>query len=296
MFRWPRRRRPAGPPASPRHRWGRPRARGWPRRCPPATAPRTLAQLVVSRMTLAEKLGELVLDASGSLRERERRRRPPVHPLAHPVRRPLGPGLRRHRGHPAARARWPSVPPSTRRWPSSTARCSAPRPVARVSTSARARTSTSTGSRPVGRADESYGEDPLLTTDLGVADIEGIQAQGVMADAKHLLAYQPGDQPGCARRPGAEPCAPGDLPAAVQGGRHPGARGLPHVRLPAARRRVPVRGPRARPGPRPVGVRRLRPLRPRCRPRPGHRPGVAGRPAEAVLGRRALRADGARAR
>ncbi len=41
-----------------------------------------------------------------------------------------------------------------------------------------------------GRADESYGEDPLLTTQLGLADIRGIQAQGVMADAKHLLAYQ----------------------------------------------------------------------------------------------------------
>jgi len=41
-----------------------------------------------------------------------------------------------------------------------------------------------------GRADESYGEDPLLTSALGVADIEGIQSQGVMADAKHFLAYQ----------------------------------------------------------------------------------------------------------
>ena len=41
-----------------------------------------------------------------------------------------------------------------------------------------------------GRADESYGEDPLLTGALGVADIQGLQAQGVMADAKHFLAYQ----------------------------------------------------------------------------------------------------------
>jgi len=41
-----------------------------------------------------------------------------------------------------------------------------------------------------GRADESYGEDPLLTTQLGLADIRGLQAEGVMADAKHLLAYQ----------------------------------------------------------------------------------------------------------
>ena len=40
-----------------------------------------------------------------------------------------------------------------------------------------------------GRADESYGEDPLLTSVLGSADITGIQARGVMADAKHLAVY-----------------------------------------------------------------------------------------------------------
>lgn len=40
-----------------------------------------------------------------------------------------------------------------------------------------------------GRADESYGEDPLLTTKLGLADIQGMQARGVMANAKHLVAY-----------------------------------------------------------------------------------------------------------
>jgi beta-glucosidase len=40
-----------------------------------------------------------------------------------------------------------------------------------------------------GRADESYGEDPLLTTVLGSADIQGIQARGVMGDAKHLAVY-----------------------------------------------------------------------------------------------------------
>ena len=41
-----------------------------------------------------------------------------------------------------------------------------------------------------GRASESYGEDPLLTSLMGVADIEGVQSQGTMADAKHLAAYQ----------------------------------------------------------------------------------------------------------
>ena len=40
-----------------------------------------------------------------------------------------------------------------------------------------------------GRAFEGYGEDPLLASDMGVADIAGIQSRGVMADAKELAAY-----------------------------------------------------------------------------------------------------------
>jgi beta-glucosidase len=40
-----------------------------------------------------------------------------------------------------------------------------------------------------GRAAESYGEDPLLTAAMGTADIQGLQSQGVLADVKHLVAY-----------------------------------------------------------------------------------------------------------
>jgi beta-glucosidase len=40
-----------------------------------------------------------------------------------------------------------------------------------------------------GCAFEGYGEDPFLVSTMGVADIEGIQSQGVLADAKHLVAY-----------------------------------------------------------------------------------------------------------
>jgi beta-glucosidase len=40
-----------------------------------------------------------------------------------------------------------------------------------------------------GRAFEAYGEDPYLTAAMGVANIEGIQSQGIMADAKHYTAY-----------------------------------------------------------------------------------------------------------
>ncbi len=40
-----------------------------------------------------------------------------------------------------------------------------------------------------GRAFEGFGEDPLLAATMAVADIRGIQSQGVMAQAKHLVAY-----------------------------------------------------------------------------------------------------------
>lgn len=40
-----------------------------------------------------------------------------------------------------------------------------------------------------GRVYESYGEDPELTSALGVASIDGIQSAGVMALAKHFTAY-----------------------------------------------------------------------------------------------------------
>jgi beta-glucosidase len=40
-----------------------------------------------------------------------------------------------------------------------------------------------------GRNFEMFSEDPLLTAALGTADIEGIQSQDVMADAKHFVTY-----------------------------------------------------------------------------------------------------------
>jgi beta-glucosidase len=39
------------------------------------------------------------------------------------------------------------------------------------------------------RAYNLFGEDPLLVGEIGAAEIEGIQSQGVMATAKHYLAY-----------------------------------------------------------------------------------------------------------
>ena len=40
-----------------------------------------------------------------------------------------------------------------------------------------------------GRNFEMFSEDPLLTSALGTADIEGIQSQDVMADVKHFVTY-----------------------------------------------------------------------------------------------------------
>ncbi|HZU61732.1 MAG TPA: glycoside hydrolase family 3 protein, partial [Solirubrobacteraceae bacterium] len=40
-----------------------------------------------------------------------------------------------------------------------------------------------------GRAFEAYGEDPYLTSSVAVPYIRGVQAQGVMAQVKHLAAY-----------------------------------------------------------------------------------------------------------
>jgi beta-glucosidase len=40
-----------------------------------------------------------------------------------------------------------------------------------------------------GRGYEGFGEDPLLVSTMGVAEIAGIQSQGTLAQAKHLVAY-----------------------------------------------------------------------------------------------------------
>jgi beta-glucosidase len=43
------------------------------------------------------------------------------------------------------------------------------------------------------RAYDLFGEDPLLVGAIGAAQIEGIQSQGVMAEAKHYIAYNGGN-------------------------------------------------------------------------------------------------------
>ncbi len=41
-----------------------------------------------------------------------------------------------------------------------------------------------------GRAFNTFGEDPVLTGQTGAAEIKGIQSQGIMAQAKHFIAYE----------------------------------------------------------------------------------------------------------
>ena len=150
--------------------------------------PAALAQLVLARMTLGEKLGEIVLDSSGNYENVNAgvaRLCIPSLTLSDgpwgiafgdtgvtqlPVPLAIGatfnPSLSEEYGEVlGAEARGQGIDVS--QGPNLN--------IDRVPTS--------------GRADESYGEDPLLTTDLGLADIQGMQARGVMADAKHLVAY-----------------------------------------------------------------------------------------------------------
>ncbi len=47
-----------------------------------------------------------------------------------------------------------------------------------------------------GRTYEGFGEDPLLASEMGVNDIHAIQSQGVIAQAKHLVAYNQEDDRG----------------------------------------------------------------------------------------------------
>ena len=157
-----------------------------------------------------------------------------------------------------------------------------------------------------GRSYEGYGEDPVLVSAMGVADIEGIQSTGTMAMAKHFAVYNQETDRGVlddqvSERALHELYLP-PFEAAVSQAHV----ALGDVRLPAART-----APSSASSPScsdcwPVGVHRLRPLRPRLGARPGgrhrvrHRPhqtgerrpagrtGAAG-PASSVVGRRRCR-------
>lgn len=151
--------------------------------------PAALAQLVLSRMTLHEKLGELVLDTSGSYEN-----------VNAGVPRLCIPSLTLQDG-PWGLAfgdTGVSLLPAALAVGATFDTTLAEQYGEVLGTEARGQgIDVSQGPNlnidrvpESGRADESYGEDPVLTTQLGLADIRGLQAEGVMADAKHLLAYQ----------------------------------------------------------------------------------------------------------
>jgi hypothetical protein len=45
-----------------------------------------------------------------------------------------------------------------------------------------------------GRGYNAFGEGPVLTGEIGAAEIRGIQSQGIMAQAKHYVAYDSGGE------------------------------------------------------------------------------------------------------
>ena len=151
-------------------------------------APQTLAALVVARMTSTEKLGELVLSASGRYEN-----------VNSGVARLCIPSLTLQDGpaglafgdtgvtqlpaplgiaatfDPSVARRYGQVEGEEARGQGINVVQGPNLNIARVPES--------------GRAFEGYGEDPLLVSSMGVADIAGIQSQGVLADAKHLVTY-----------------------------------------------------------------------------------------------------------
>ena len=96
-----------------------------------------------------------------------------------------------------------------------------------------------------GRTYEGFGEDPVLVSAMGVADAEGIQTDRDPGHGQALRGLQPGDRSGRARRRGVAAGARGAVLPALQGRRHPGPRLDGHVRLPPAQRDLPVPGPGA---------------------------------------------------
>ncbi len=132
-----------------------------------------------------------------------------------------------------------------------------------------------------GRAYEGFGEDPLLVSDMGVADVEGIQSRGVMAQAKEFVAYSQETDRGAlddevATRP-LEELYLRPFEAAVN------RRTWPPSCAPTRELNgiYQCQDGSLLGEPRRLGVQRLRAVRPRCGPRPGRRRGGRDRPHQA---------------
>ncbi len=151
-------------------------------------SPATLARDVVARMTLAEKLGELVLRAVG-----------PYENVDSGVGRLCIPSLSLQDGpaglayHDTGVTALPAPLGVAASFDPSLARAYG----TVLGSEARAQGLDAVQGPNLnldrvvwnGRAFEGFGEDPTLASALGVAEIDGIQATGTMSDAKHLVAY-----------------------------------------------------------------------------------------------------------
>ena len=142
--------------------------------------PSALARMVVARMTLGEKVGEIVLAATRSYENANAGVPSAVHTGPYAPGWPAGGGLRSSPGDTTPPR--PSVSPlrSTPRSPARTAGSSAPRPAVKgIDVSPGPEPQHRPGTRRTGVPGRAFGEDPaLVTSPMGVADIEGIQAAG----------------------------------------------------------------------------------------------------------------------
>ena len=139
-------------------------------------------------MTLSEKLGLVNLANRTATRTRTPGA-PPVHPGAHVARQPQRDRQRRHTGHPVTGLARASPPASTPPWRISYGQVLGQEARGKGIDVVQGPELNLDRVPQSGRAFEAYGEDPYLTAAMGVANIEGIQSEDVMADAKHYSAY-----------------------------------------------------------------------------------------------------------
>ena len=216
----------------------------------------------------------------GPLRERRRRRPPPVHTSPHLAGRPTGRGLRGDRRHPAAGTarRGGHLRPGDRPRLRPGGGGRGHRPGHRRAPGAQPQHRPGARERPVLR-------DLRRGPDAGVGDGRGRhRGHPVRRGDGHgqaLRRVRPGDRSGRARRRRLPARARGALRPAVRGRGRRGPRLLGDVRLSGAERHLPMPGRSAARSAPPVGVRRVRPVRPRFGPRPGGRHRRRDRPPQA---------------
>ena len=236
-----------------------------------------LAQLVLNRMTVAEKLDEVVLYSSGLVREHQCRGPPAVRPFARRPGRTPGCGLQQPSTSPNSPLRLGIAATFNTSIASTYGQVEGAESTAKGYDTVQGPTLNIDRVPESGRTYEGFGEDPVLASAMGVANIEGIQSTGSMAMAKEFAVYSQETDRGVlneevSERAIQELYLPPFKAAVTQA----------HVSTimcayPASQRHVPMPAtPAARPA-QAVGVPRLRAIGPRGRARPGRRAHRRGR-------------------